>query len=78
MATTKIELTRTPKKIASAHTPTYIQSSREFRFAFSATQPNNLNTFHTDMKIYTDGDLGDMWAWVADPDSYGYVVVSTA
>ena len=77
MPTAKIKLTKVPKKISSANLPAYVQShGNQFLFAFGDTQPVDLSAYHMDQKIYTDGGLGALWAWLAHEDE-AYVSVST-
>jgi len=77
MATTKVKLTNVPQQISAANLPAYVQSHGvPFLFAFSAAQPTDLSAYHMDMKIYTDGALGAMWAWLPH-DNEAYVSVST-
>ncbi|WP_338562580.1 hypothetical protein [Acinetobacter sp. KS-LM10] len=78
MPTTKVQLSTTPKKVANANAPVYIQSHHNrFRFAFGSTQPTDLQASHQDMKLYTDGSLGDLWLWVSYTSSNDFVIVST-
>lgn len=77
MPTAKVKLTKVPVRIASANLPTYVQShGNQFRFAFGETQPTDLSAYHEDKKIYTDGGLGALWAWLAY-ETEAYVSVST-
>ena len=78
MPTTRVQLTTTPKKVARANLPAYIQSHHNyFRFAFGSTQPTDLQASHQDIKLYTDGALGDLWLWVSYTSSNDFVIVST-
>ncbi len=77
MPTTKVKLTKVPQQVALANFPAYVQSHHNmFLFAFSGTQPIDLTAYHMDRQIYTDGSLGNLWAWLAHEDEM-YVAVST-
>lgn len=78
MPTVKIQLTTVPQRVATANLPAYVQSHHNrFRFAFGPTQPTDLHASHQDIKIYTDGSLGDLWLWVEYPSPNDFVIVST-
>lgn len=74
--TRKIKLTRVPQQISPANSNVYMQSHYNmFHFAFSQTQPTDLSAFHSDNKVFTDGSLGPIWAWLPYDDEM-YVSVS--
>lgn len=62
MATSKIELTDQPQQVAIGKA--YLQSvGGDFNFTFGGSAPTDLDICHTDNRVFTDGNLGSVWAW---------------
>lgn len=62
MTTIAIELTNQPQQVATGYA--YLQSvGGDFNFTFGTDAPTNLDVCHTDNRVFTDGQLGSVWAW---------------
>lgn len=61
MATEKITLTQDPIEVGTGEL--FISSTREFRYAYSDTEPTDLSVSHVAEELYTNGNFGKLWAW---------------